>query len=211
LVDIYADPLIAQICTPFPTSKSVLSIPRMQIKATTTSYDGTTETSRIMPSATELIRAAEETITVTPGTNYSVYTGLGFTNATHKMNRRYTLMTRVSITETKSGGGTESHVVNVSFRPDARNQIANTFTFTDSTSKVITGNVMAHVNYDTGMVNTQITFSIGTSTSSFAATSTQFKLRFRPTGSNNGRTKVSVVTSMIDCVIDPKISYWGLC
>lgn len=209
-MDIYADPLISQVCTPFPTSKSVLSIPRMRIKATTSSYDGTTETSRIMPSATELIRAAEETVTVTPGTNYNVYTGLGFTINSHKMNRRYTLLTQVAVTETKTGGGEETHTVNVSFRPDARNQIARTFTFTDSTSTVITGNIMAHVDYDTGMVNTQVTFTVGDSTSTFAATSTTFKLRFRPIGSNAGRTKVSVVTSMIDCIIDPKILHWGL-
>ena len=203
LVDIYADPLISQVCTTFPTSKSVLSIPRMRIKATVTSYDGATETSLIIPTATELIRAAEETVVITPGINYNIYSGIGFTVATHKMNRRYTLLTSIAITETKTGGGTESHTATVSFRPDARNQIARTFTFTDSTSTVITGNVMGHVDYDTGYVNTQITFAVGASTSTFAATAVTFKLRFRPVGTNAGRTKVSVVSSMIDCVIDP--------
>ncbi len=210
LVDIYADPLVSEICTIYPVDKSIISIPRMRIRATTTSYDGTTEVSRIIPSATTLIRANEETVNVTPGTNHNIYSGLGFTNSTHKMNRRYTLLTNVTITETKAGGGTETHVVGVSFKPDARNQISRTFTFTASDSEVVTGNVMANVNYDAGTVTAQVTFSVGDSTSTFACDTATFKLRFRPVGSNDGRTKVSITTEMIDCIIDPK-QHWGLC
>ena len=203
LVDIYAEPLISEVCTSYPTSKPVLSIPRMRVKATTTSYDGATETSRYIPTATELVRANEETVVVTPGTNYNIYSGLGFTLATHKMNRRYTIMYSTAITETKTGGGTEDHTVVLNYRPDARNQIAQTFTFTSSDSENVTGNVMAHVNNDAGTVTVQITFDNGDSTSTFTADSAAFKLRFRPVGSNNGRTKVSVTTEMIDCTIDP--------
>jgi len=177
----------------------------MRVKATTTSYDGATETSRYIPTATELVRANEESVTVTPGTNYNIYTGLGFTIATHKMNRRYTIMYSAAITETKTGGGTEDHTIVLNYRPDARNQIAREFTFTSSDSETVTGNVMAHVNNDSGTVTVQITFDVGDSTSTFEADSALFKLRFRPVGSNNGRTKVSVTTEMIDCVIDPKL------
>jgi hypothetical protein len=210
LVDIYADPLVSEVCTIYPVDKSIISIPRMRIRAVTSSYDGSTETSQIIPSATSLIRANEETVAVTPGTNHNIYSGLGFSNSTHKMNRRYTLMTSIAITETKDGGGTEDHTVSVSFRPDARNQISRTFTFTSSDSETVTGNVMANVNYDAGTATAQVTFDVGDSTSTFACDTVTFKLRFRPVGSNDGRTRVSVTTEMIDCVIDPK-QHWGLC
>jgi hypothetical protein len=203
LVDIYADPLVSEVCTIYPVDKPIISIPRMRIRAVTSSYDGSTETSQIIPSAISLVRANEETVVVTPGTNYNIYTGLGFTNTTHKMNRRYTLLTNVAITETKSGGGTETHSVSVSFRPDARNQISRTFTFTSSDSETVTGNIMANVNYDGGTATAQVTFAVGDSTSTFECDNVTFKLRFRPVGSNNGRTRVSVTTEMIDCVIDP--------
>lgn len=203
MVDIYAEPLISEVCTTYPVNKPVISIPRMRVKATTTSYDGSTQTSQYIPTANSLVRANEETVIVTPGANYNIYTGLGFTTATHKINRRYTLMYSAAITETKTGGGTESHVVTLNYRPDARNQIARTFTFTDSTSETITGNVMSHVNFEAGTVTVQVTFAVGDSTSTFSCDSTTFKLRFRPVGSNNGRTEVSVSTEMIDCTIDP--------
>jgi hypothetical protein len=211
LVDIYADPLVSEVCTIYPVDKPIISIPRMRIRAVTSSYDGTTETSQIIPSAISLIRANEETVVVTPNTNHNMYFGLGFTNATHKMNRRYTLLTNVAITETKDGDGTKTHSVSVSFRPDARNQISRTFTFTDSNSEVITGNIMANVNYDGGTATTQVTFDVDADyPSTFECENVTFKLRFRPVGSNNGRTRVSVTTEMIDCVIDPK-QHWGLC
>jgi hypothetical protein len=203
LVDIYAEPLISEVCTVYPINKSVISIPRMRIRATTTSYDGSVETSRIIPTGKELIRANEETVIVTPGTNYNIYTGLGFTLKTHKMNRRYSLMSNVAITETKVGGGTATHNVAVSFKPDARSQISRTFTFTDSTSEVITGNIMSNLNYDTGITTVQVTFNVGDSTSTFVCDNVTFKLRFRPIGTHNGRTKVSITTEMIDCTIDP--------
>jgi len=196
LVDIYADPLVSEVCTIYPVDKPIISIPRMRIRAVTSSYDGNTETSQIIPSAISLVRANEETVFVTPNTNYNMYSDLGFTNSTHKMNRRYTLMTSIAITETKTGDGTEDHTVSVSFRPDARNQISRTFTFTASDSEIVTGNVMANVNYDGGTATAQVTFDVGESTSTFECDNITFKLRFRPVGSNNGRTRVSVTTVM---------------
>jgi hypothetical protein len=211
LVDIYADPLVSEVCTIYPVDKPIISIPRMRIRAVTSSYDGSTETSQIIPSAVSLVRANEETVVVTPNTNYNMYTGLGFTNSTHKMNRRYTLLTNVTITENKDGGGTKTHSVSVSFRPDARNQISRTFTFTASDGEVVTGNIMANVNYDSGTATAQVTFAVGVGdVTTFECENITFKLRFRPVGSNNGRTRVSVTTEMIDCVIDPK-QHWGLC
>jgi hypothetical protein len=210
LVDIYADPLVSEVCTIYPVDKPIISIPRMRIRAVTSSYDGNTEISQIIPSAISLVRANEEIAVVTPNTNWNIYSNLGFSNSTHKMNRRYTLLTNVAITETKAGSGTETLSVPVSFRPDARNQISRTFTFTAFDGEVVTGNIMANVNYDGGTVTSQVTFAVGGSTSTFECDNITFKLRFRPVGSNNGRTRVSVTTEMIDCVIDPK-QHWGLC
>ena len=207
LVDIYAEPLVSQLCNVYPINKPSISIPRMRIKATSTSYDGSSETTRYVPTSTELIRANEVTVNVTPGTNYNIYSGVTFDSKTHKINRRYSLMTQLSIEESLSGGGTETQVVDVSFRPDARDQISREFTFTDDGGNVVVGHIVAHINNQSGGVSTQVTFDTGDSTSTFECTQATFKFRFRPVGTNNGRTKVTVETELIDCFVDPKNSY----
>jgi len=175
----------------------------MRIKAATTSYDGSTETTRYIPTSTELIRSNEVAVNVTPGTNYNIYSGVTFDSKTHKINRRYSLMTQLSIEESLDGGGTETHAVDVSFRPDARDQISREFTFTDNAGNDVVGYVVAHITNASGSVSAQITFDTGDSTSTFECTEATFKFRFRPVGTNNGRTRVSVETELIDCFIDP--------
>lgn len=204
LVDIYAEPLVSQLCTVHPINKPSISIPRMRIKATTTSYDGTTETSRYIPSSTDLIRANEMSVNVTPGGNYNIYSGASFTQKTHKVNRRYSLLTQINIEETPEGASpAQTHTIEVSYRPDARDQISRQFTFVDSTGATVIGQVVGHINNDTGGVNIQVNFEVGDSTSTFECTQATFKFRFRPVSGNNGRTKVSVETELIDCFIDP--------
>lgn len=181
----------------------------MRIVATTGSYDGNTETTKYIPTSTELIRANEVQVDVSTGTNYNIYTSAGISSKTHKINRRYNIMKKLTIEE-DTGSGTVEHTVEVNFRPDARNQIAREVTFTDNAGETVTANVHAHINNDTGMVNTQVTFEGGTTDSTFDCTTARFHFRFRPVGTNAGRTKVSVQTEMIDCHIDPKF-IWGVC
>ena len=202
LADIYAQPLISQLCNVYPTNKPAISIPRVRIKATTGSYDGTTQQTKYIPTSVDLIRANEVKIDVQTNTNYNVYTSSGLNSSEHKLNRRYSLLKRITIEET--GTATATHVVDVNFRPDARNQIARQFTFEDDSGETVNGSVHAHINNDTGIVTTQVTFEGGSTGANFDCSEVRFHFRFRPIGTNKGRTKVSVETEMIDCMIDPK-------
>jgi len=207
LVDIYAEPLVSQLCNVYPINKPSISIPRMRIKASTTSYDGSSETTRYVPTSTELVRANEVAVNVTPGTNYNIYSGVTFNSKTHKINRRYSLMTQLTVEESLDPSGTETHTIDVSFRPDARDQISREFTFTDDAGNTVVGHIVAHINNQSGGVSVQVNFDTGDSTSTFECTEATFKFRFRPVGTNNGRTKVSVETELIDCFVDPELSY----
>lgn len=203
LVDIYAEPLVSQICNVYPINKPVISIPRLRIQATTGAYDGSSETTKYIPTSTELIRANEVKIDVPVGTSYNLYTGAGVNSKNHKINRRYNILKKLTIEETPGGGGTQGHAIEVNFRPDARDQIAREFTFVDSEGETVTGNVHVHINNDTGMISVQVNFEGGHSGASYECTEVRFHFRFRPVGTNAGRTIVTVKTEMIDCHVDP--------
>jgi len=192
---------VSQLCNVYPVNKPAISIPRMRIKATTGSYDGSAEQTKYIPTSTDLIRANEVKVDVSTGTSYNIYTSTGLNSASHKINRRYSLLKRITVQET--GTHTVTHTVDVNFRPDARNQIAREFTFEDESGETVTGSVHAHINNDTGIVTTQVTFEGGGTGASFECSEVRFHFRFRPVGTNAGRTKVSVQTEMIDCMIDP--------
>ena len=194
------------MCNVFPIDKPIISIPRMRIKASTKDYLGTTTTESYIPTATKLIRAGQLTVNTTPGTNTNVFTSLGIDSDLLKMNRRYTLMTHVQVTETTTAPATVVHNVEVSFRPDARNQISRDFTFDSAETPTveITGNVTSHINYEKGIITFQCVLDAGTSTSSFVVNSAEFTMRFIPINTMNGRTKVSIETEMTDVTVDPE-------
>lgn len=202
LVDIYATPLISQLCNVYPVNKPAISIPRVRTKATIGTYDGTSQQTKYVPTSVDLIRANEIKVDVQTGTNYNIYTSTGLNSTNHKVNRRYSLLKRITIEET--GGATATHVVDVNFRPDARSQIAREFTFEDDGGETVTGSVHSHINNETGIVTVQVTFEGGTTGAIFDCAEVRFHFRFRPVGTNAGRTKVTVETEMIDCMIDPK-------
>jgi len=208
LVDIYQDPLVSQLCNIYPTKSPQITIPKMRLHAITKSYDGSTETrADNIPTAVSLIRSNEVNVDVVPGTTANVFTILGLDPDKIRMNRRYTLLTSLSITETTPAPSTITHDLDVSFRPDNRNQISRTVTFDADDGELVTVRLTGNVNYDDGTIIINASFD-SASTSTFVADSARFTLRLLAKGSMNGRTKVFMSNEAIDVTIDPNNDFY---
>lgn len=203
LIDIYAEPIISELCTVYPTTSPIISIPRIKIKAQTRSYDGQSVNETYMPTAIELVRAGAVEVSVPAAASLNVFATVGLPEDKLKMNRRYTILTKLVVKETKVDNTTANIDVNVLFRPDNRNQLLGDFEFKDSTNAIITGKITGNIDYDKGLISYHVTFS-GTSTSDFVCDHAVFSLRFVPVGTMNGRTKVRIETSLTDLTIDPE-------
>lgn len=166
------------------------------------SYDGATVEEAYMPSASKLIRSGEVKVNVTPATNTNIFTAAGLDADKIRMNRRYTLMTSLDITETDAVPATHDYTVAVSFRPDNRSQFVGEATFTDSTTATVTISINGHVNYEKGIINFNTIFAGGGAGSTFVCNYAEFTLRFSPFATMNGRTKVTVSKEMTDVTID---------
>jgi len=208
LVDIYQEALLSQLCNVYPVGSPQITIPKMRLHAITKSYDGTTETrADNVPTASALIRASEVTVDVTPGASANVFTILGLNPDNVKMNRRYTLLTSLSVTETTIAPATVDHVLEISFRPDNRNQISRDMTFTSDDGETMTVKVTGNVNYSDGTIILNVLFE-GASTSTFVSPLATFTLRLLAKGSMNGRTKVVMSNEAIDLTIDPNNDFY---
>ena len=119
------------------------------------------------------------------------------------MNRRYTLVTAIRVTETDAGSATHVHDVTCNLRPDNRSQILGDVTFTDSGSTTATVKLTGHINYDSGDITLNAIITGGTSTSTFVFNYGTFTLRFVPFSTMNGRTTVKIETELTDLTIDP--------
>jgi len=203
LVDIYSEPIIIELANVYPIDKPMISIPRVRIKAQTRSYDGSTIEESYIPDNSKLIRAGLVTSNVTPGTNTDIFVATGLDPEKMKMNRRYTLMTKVVITETDAGSAVHAHSVDVNFRPDNRSQWVEEFTFNDSGATEVTVSIQGHVNYEKGIVSFQAIFDGGTAGSTFVADYAEISMRFVPVATMNGRTKVIIETELTDVTVDP--------
>lgn len=203
LADIYAEPIIAQLCNVYPVDKPVASIPRVKIKSTVTSFDGTSEISAYIPDSTKLIRAGEVTVNVAANTNTNIFTAAGLPSSDFKMNRRYSLMNSIQVTETDASSTETIHAIPVSLRPDNRGQITADVKFKDSVDVETELQVTAHVNYEKGIINFHAVVSGGTIGSTFVVDFSEFGLRFTPYKTMNGRVRVQVEQSAIDITIDP--------
>lgn len=201
LVDIYSEPIIAELCNVYTTNSPVLSIPRVRIKSQTKSYDGSVVEESYIPTTQKLIRANVVEVNAIPGVTNNVFTLATLSPDNLKMNRRYTLATKVQITE--SGAGTDVHEVPVSFIPDSRNQILGDFSFADSSGATVECSITGHVDYDKGNVTFNVIVGAGGAGINFTVDFAVFSLRFVPVATMNGRTKVIVETEMTDVFIDP--------
>ena len=194
LVDIYSEPIIAELCNVYTTQSPTLSIPRVRIKAQTKSYDGTTVEESYIPTTKKLVRANVVEITADPGIANNVFTLATLSSDNLKMNRRYTLLTSVNMTT--PDGDVD---VPVTFIPDSRNQIVGEFDFTNVAGDAsFTASITGHVEYEKGIITYNIIAPVGCS-----ANNATFSLRFVPVATMNGRTKVVVETEMTDVFIDP--------
>lgn len=202
LVDIYAEPIISELMNVYPVDKPIISIPRARIKASTRSFDGTSVEENYIPTPTKMVRSNVLEVAVAPNTSNNIFSAVGLSSDYQKMNRRFTLLTKVSVTETDGSAGTHTHEVSVNFRPDNRNQIAQTFTFNDSTGAEVEGRLNGNIDYEKGIFNFGCIFSGGDPTSSFECSFANLSLRFTPVATMNGRTKVSIEMEMNDLTID---------
>jgi len=203
LVDIYSVPTISELMNVYPIDKPLISIPRIRIKATTTSYDGTTKITNYIPTATKSIRADIIEVTVVPDTVTNIFTSTMLSPEKMKMNRKFTLLSRVIITE-KDPTNTvvEEKTVEVNFRPDNRSQISNEFEYEDAGGQRVNGNVHGHIDYDKGIVQFHVNLNGGTGGHTYNCTAGIFNLKFMPVATMDGRTKVTIENETTDVFID---------
>ena len=201
LVDIYSEPIIAELCNVYTTNSPTLSIPRVRIKSQTKSYDGTVVEESYIPTTKKLVRANVVEVNALPGVSNNVWTLATLSPDNLKMNRRYTLLTQVQITE--GGAGSDVHNIDVSFIPDSRNQIVGDFSFTDSGATSVECSITGHVDYEKGILTYNVIPGTGSAGVTFTVDFAVFSLRFVPVATMNGRTRVIVETEMTDVFIDP--------
>jgi len=198
LVDIYAEPIVSELCNVYPVSSPVASIPRIKIMAYIRGYSGAVTQVRI-PTMTQSVRPGALALTVSPAVSNNMFTiaSAAVSPATvsadlYRINRRYTLITSVVVRETLSGGGTHDVTVPVVIKPDNRNQFVGTFTFKDNAGAAVVGSLTGHINYDTGIFTYNVIYSGGTPTSTFSTISAILSMRFMPTNTMNGRIRVKL-------------------
>jgi len=209
LVDIYAEPVISELCTVYPVSSPIASVPRIKIMANIKGYGGTVTQVRI-PTMTQSVRPSSLALSISPATSNNMFTIASaavapatVTTDEYRINRRYTLVTSVVTRETLAGGGTVDTTTSVMIKPDNRSQFIGTFTFTDNAGVTTLGSLTGHINYDTGIFTFSVLYSGGTGTSTFACTSAILSMRFMPINTMNGRVSVKIETEMTDVSIDP--------
>lgn len=206
LVDIYAEPIISELCNVYPVSSPVASIPRIKIMAYIRNYAGVDTQVRI-PTMSQSVRPGALSLTVEPAVANNVFT-LATTAVTppasvtpdlYRINRRYTLITNVDVVETITAtSATYSHPVPVVIKPDNRNQFVGTFTFKDNAENTVVGNLTGHINYDNGVFSFNVIYSGGTSGSTYTTEDATLSVRFTPTNTMNGRVRVKIETEMTD-------------
>lgn len=205
LTDIYSEPLISELANVYPIDKPQISIPRIRVKASTTSYDGNTVTTKYIPSSTDLIRAGEVDVDIEADTAYNLFVAASVDQSLYRMNRRYVLVDGVTMVEDDGDESTDnvSTDISLNLRPDNRSQIFGEFTFKDAAEVTIAATIQGNINFDTGVTSLSVVTSGGTEGHTYTCDSISLKLRFTPVGTMNGRTKVTVEQSNTDVTIDP--------
>ena len=188
---IYAEPLLSEICTNYPTRTSIVTVPKVEITATVQNSDSTTTTYNI-PRATQLVRGATEDITLTPNANNDLF-GLSagpVSSSTTRINKRYLVIDSVLAND-----GTSNIDVSVVIRPDARGQLEKEFTFT-SGAHTVTGKMIGNVNWDSGVITFAVTYEKESGdTNTYTTTSANARVMFSPTSGDVGRVKVKMKMS----------------
>lgn len=205
LTDIYSDPIISQIATTYPIGKSMITIPKIKVRASVTNTNGTTS-SWIIPRDTHLVRGASQNVTLTPNISNSLFVLSGVSNANDEVtvNKRYFMITSINL---KDNAG-NNHVVPISIRADARGQISTKFTFVDANNAntQIEGSMIGNIDFNNGSVQFAVNFTVPPvlSTVTYETTSATTSVVFSPKRSDIGRVKVALDVSGWDVNVDVK-------
>jgi hypothetical protein len=207
LVDIYAEPIVSELCNIYPVSSPVASIPRIKIMAYIKGYGGAVTQVRI-PTMTQSVRPGALALAVTPAVANNMFSlatiaaGATISGDLYRINRRYTLITSITTAETH-GGAIASNTTAVVIKPDNRNQFVGTFTYKDFAGADVLGSLTGHINYDSSVFSFNIIYSGGTVDHTYTCTSAVLSMRFMPTNTMNGRIRVKIESEMTDVTIDP--------
>ena len=201
LADIYSDPVISQIATVYPVNKSILTIPKVTLHASVNNADGSTSSWR-MPRTENLIRQKAVEVTLSEGISNDTFSfgGSQVEATTSRLNKRYFLINKVSVSNDGQGAAAE---IPVMIRPDARGQLKDIFTWQDSAGvpNTMTSKLYGHVDWDTGTVTYTLSHTGG---GTVVNDTTTASCVFSPKTSDIGRTKVQLKMEGWDVDVDNK-------
>jgi len=209
LVDIYSDPVISQVATVFTTNKSILSIPKVQVKAEVQKPDGTSET-YLIPRTQYLVRGLSETFTLAPSTNIDLFTqsngggGASLVNAkTARINKRYVTLKSIVIADTdaaNAGASAGQITVALTSRPDARGNFNTEFNFNDVAGNKVVGKLIGTINWDNGSFHYNVSYTGAGGV--YSTVSSDLELMFSPKTGDIGRVKVALQMEARDVNVD---------
>lgn len=208
LTDIYADPVISRVATTYPTNKSIISVPKVQLDASVKNTDGTI-TKFPMPRAQYLIRAKAEGIDLLPNSSNNLFeASAGFAagevnSEKTRINQRYFMLTELEVAGDSGGGTDTTTMVAINLRPDARGQLHKEFQFTDSEANNGNGTLIGHIDWDTGVVQYSVTFGT-TAGMTYSANYVSCRCVYSPKTGDVGRVKVSIKIQGWDVSIDTR-------
>jgi len=208
LTDIYADPVISRLATTYPTGKSIITIPKVELTASVKNTDGTTSKFP-MPRAQYLIRTKAETLDIIPNTSNNLFElSSGFStgevnNTKTRVNQRYFMISTIEVKGDTGGVNDTTTLVSLNIRPDARGQLHKEFQFKDSVGREGVGTLIGHVDWDSG--NVQYSVSFGTIPAiTFMALYCTCKCVYSPKTGDVGRVKVAINISGWDINVDTR-------
>lgn len=208
LTDIYADPVISRVATTYPTSKSIITIPKVELTASVKNTDGSTS-KYPMPRAQYLIRTKAESVNISPNASNNLfelsagYSSGEVNDVKTRINQRYFIVTKVEVFGDAGGTGDTTTLVALNIRPDARGQLHKEFQFTDSEGRNASGTLIGHINWDNGDIQYSVTFT-NVPGVTYSAEFCTCKCVYSPKTGDVGRVKVSINIQGWDVNIDTK-------
>ena len=204
---IYSDPIISQIATTYPIGKSMITIPKIKVRASVTNTNGTTS-NWVIPRDTYLVRGQSQTITLSPNiaNNLFVLGSVANSNDEATVNKRYFMITSIHLQDNATVPN--NHVVPISIRADARGQISTKFQFVDANNAntQIEGSMIGNIDFNTGSVQFAVNYTVPAALVgvSYTTTSATTSVVFSPKRSDIGRVKVSLDVQGWDVNVDVK-------
>jgi len=188
---IYSDPIISEIATVYPVSKSILTIPRVKLNGSVLNTDGTTTKFRI-PRSNILERQKTHVINLLPNVSNNLFTLAGGLSADEmRVNKRYFIVTDIIVKDDATP--VHQHTVALTVRPDARGQVAKEFSFVDANNAnaTVNGKIVGNIDWDRGIFQFGVTFA-STSPANYSAVSITSNTIFSAITSDVGRVKVKL-------------------